>query len=1006
MFLRLILLSFCLFSPALTSLCAAEAESSNWFYRAWQTEDGLPDNSISDLAQSPDGYLWVATKGGLMRFNGAEFATMPLHRLPGLPSRAVRAMFLDSRGRVWFAMERGPLIRAGVDSVHPFFPADGLPTQRVIGITEDGQGTIWACFSGEVCYIEGDSITTLGEAEGLLRGGSPSLASDSFGNVWLSIGGMLGQLSKEGFSPLYPLGDLRATIAPAGDGGLWITANSKLMRLPVNGDPASVTSLPDDSRANVIYEDPSGTVWIGTSGHGLFRFDGGVLKAIPTSHPDIECITEDREGNIWAGTSGGGLNLIKPLSVELIEEPNQAFLTSAQSVSIGSNGRIWAVTERGGLVSGSNGRWRSESGGQVWSGTLASCVAADQNGRVWVGTRDKGILVHHQDKWQVFPLDHKLKHRVVRSLLAASNGDIWAAFDTPFQVHRIRNGQATNFPIDGPIEFIRAMTEGPGGTIWIGSSDGRVLRATDDRLVDETAITEPLPLSVRTLQASPDGSLWIGYAGEGLGHLKDGRYTRLTKADGLYDDYISQIIDDHQGSLWITANRGLFQLDYREVIDRIKGGTNHLRPRTFGRNDGLPSLQPVRNFSPSAARAPDGTLWFSMSRGLLKVQPDQIKSNPIPPPVVLEQVILDDEVVAFYQTRSLDPNAHEESRLDLSKPEPRLRIDPGHDKMEIRYAALSLTSPENIHFLHRLKPFDRNWVQTTSGQSATYPRLPAGRYEFQVLACNNVGVWNEHGATLEITVDPYFWETWWFKIGGGIGTALAAGGLVFLWLRWRHKRQLQQIAEKRALEQERSRIARDIHDDLGASLTHITLLSQSTPTPDTQLTQEVLDQIHATARHLMRSMEEVVWAVNPDHDTFDALANYISNYGQGFLSIAGVRCRLEMPMVLPERPLSAQVRHNLFLAFKEALNNSVKYSEATEVRISLRPDDTHFVLRIADNGRGFDLNSPSDPTRNLPGNGLANMKTRMAEIGGTCTLSSSDEEGTSVEFEVPFRMNP
>jgi signal transduction histidine kinase len=290
--------------------------------------------------------------------------------------------------------------------------------------------------------------------------------------------------------------------------------------------------------------------------------------------------------------------------------------------------------------------------------------------------------------------------------------------------------------------------------------------------------------------------------------------------------------------------------------------------------------------------------------------------------------------------------------------------------------------------------------------SVTFPGLPAGDYLFQVIACNNAGVWNEDGATLRIVVRPFLWETWWFRAAGGLLTAFAVGGLVFLRLRRLHRRQLRAIAAKRAVEQERSRIARDIHDDLGASLTRITLLSQSASSRGDGAPDTVLEQIHATARHLMRSMEEVVWAVNPEHDTFDALANYLSNYGQGFLGVAGVRCRLEMPMVLPERALSAQLRHNLFLAFKEALNNAVKHSGATQVRISLELGDGFFTVKVADDGRGIDPDTSAAPMRPAPGSGLANMKNRMDEIGGTCILQSTLGKGTTVEFHVPFHVSP
>jgi signal transduction histidine kinase len=294
---------------------------------------------------------------------------------------------------------------------------------------------------------------------------------------------------------------------------------------------------------------------------------------------------------------------------------------------------------------------------------------------------------------------------------------------------------------------------------------------------------------------------------------------------------------------------------------------------------------------------------------------------------------------------------------------------------------------------------DKKWEQPSNRNSTTFTRLPAGKFKFQVIARNDEGVWNDVGASLDIVVKPFFWETWWFKIGGAALTVLATGGFVFLNLKQKHRHQLQRLTAKRALEQERSRIARDIHDDLGASLTRISLLSQNPPTAECA---PVFEQIQNTARHLMRSMNEVVWAINPEHDTFDDLANYLSSYAQDFLSVAGIRCRLELPMDLPEQTLSSQLQHNLFLAFKEALNNAVKHAKASEVRISIETSDDALTLRVSDNGGGIDTSATAEPGRPTAGNGLVNMKSRMEEIGGTCVVNSCADDGTSIEFHVPF----
>jgi signal transduction histidine kinase len=479
----------------------------------------------------------------------------------------------------------------------------------------------------------------------------------------------------------------------------------------------------------------------------------------------------------------------------------------------------------------------------------------------------------------------------------------------------------------------------------------------------------------------------------------------------LADDFITQLLDDGGGYLWIAGNRGLSRASFEDLDSVIGGRLQRLGVRRYGSADGLPGLQPNRDYWPSAWRGRDGRLLFSMRNGLLVVQPDRIVENPLPPTVRLERVGVDDQLVALYNAGSPFQTQAGSNVMNLRRTGAKLQVAPGHRKLEIEFAALSFASPENVQFRYRLSSLDSEWVEAGSRHSATYSRLPAGNYEFSVIACNNTGVWNSEGVVLEFAVLPFFWETWWFKLGGGIGTALAAGGCAYAVSRVRYRRRLRRLEAKQALEQERARIAKDIHDDLGASLTRISLLSQPWQSkPDNgEDAVENLAQIHQTARDLTHAMGEVVWAVNPEHDTFDSLANYISNYAQNFLRAARIRCRLEMPVQLPHLQLSSGIRHNLLFAFKEALSNVARHAQASEVRIVLMTDNSGLELLVADNGRGFSVNgtrgSGPDPhgTHVMPGNGLRNMRSRLQELGGYCDLKSEPGAGTRITFRVTLK---
>jgi signal transduction histidine kinase len=337
-----------------------------------------------------------------------------------------------------------------------------------------------------------------------------------------------------------------------------------------------------------------------------------------------------------------------------------------------------------------------------------------------------------------------------------------------------------------------------------------------------------------------------------------------------------------------------------------------------------------------------------------------------------------------------------------------IQIAPGHQQFEIRYSGLSFAAPDKVRFACKLEGLEHEWRNEGTKRLAQYSYLRPANYTFRVKACNNDGVWNETGASVSFTVLPHFWQTWWFRITSWIAgaAAVAAAGMAFT--RRRVQRKLEQLERQRALERERSRIARDIHDDLGASLTRISLLSQSVrgELDDHEAAAADADRIFYTARELTRAMDEIVWAVNPRHDTFDSLVAYLGRFAQNFLSAAGIRCRLDEPPHLPTWTLTSEIRHNVFLAFKEALHNVVKHAGASEVRVAFDVQAGGFVLLVADNGRGFDWNGLQTRTAGLRmsfGNGVLNMQKRLEEVGGRCEWVTASGEGTRVKISVSVK---
>jgi signal transduction histidine kinase len=575
---------------------------------------------------------------------------------------------------------------------------------------------------------------------------------------------------------------------------------------------------------------------------------------------------------------------------------------------------------------------------------VVQAIHQDRSGGLWLGTLT-GLVRWNEQEWTPF---------TTRDGLSAN--DVWAIVDDA------------------------------EGNLWIGTRGGGLNRFRDGKF---TAFRKEdgLPSdNISSLYVDSDGVLWIATR-SGLARLHAGKWSVYTTRDGLISNSLRYLIEDAQGYLWIGSNAGLMRVPKKALNDFARGAAAFIPCRTYGTQDGLPTSECTLGSQPGACRARDGKLWFPTIKGLVSVDPAKLNPNTNPPPVMIESVLIEGESQNTNRLRTTWPEA--------------IVIPAGKERLEIHYTSLNLAAPEQARFKYRMEGHETDWTDAGNIRVVRYSKLPAGNFRFQVLASNEDGIWSETGSSLAFIVQPPFWQTWWFLSGAAVALLGTVVSVVHYLSTQKLQRQLASLKQQEALEKERARIARDIHDQLGANLTQVALLGELVES-DKDTPEEV--EVHArqichTARETTRTLDEIVWTVNPSNDTLEGLITYICKHAQDYLAVAGVRYRLDVPAQLPEIAVLPEVRHNVFLASKEAVTNVVRHATASSVCVRLRLVSSSFTLEVEDNGRGV---AGMDEKAVQSRNGLRNMRKRMADIGGDFSIGPGTDGGTLVRLTAPL----
>jgi ligand-binding sensor domain-containing protein/signal transduction histidine kinase len=937
----------------------------------WSVEQGLPNNALASILQTRDGYLWIATWAGTVRFDGVRFTPIATN----LPNDHARALFEDEDGSVWIGVAGSGLVRWRDNGSETFTVAQGLAGNDARTIVQDEGGRVWVGTENGLSIVEAGAIRTLRVAQGLPDNSVTNVALARNGDVWVAT--LKGVCRASAATSRCSAADLRAhgradAVLEDRAGRVWIGSPQGLF--PVHGDhPVCGTHCLTSDAVTTLRETRDGDIWAGFGSGGVARLHAagidvfGENDGLPKGN--VVAMLEDAEGSLWVATYYGGLARIKPKRVRMFSTADGLTADAVGSIVQDRNGDIWAGAQCGPISVLRQERFVPQFAAEM-RGACAWAIWPTSDGSLWIGTRGNGLY-----RWNGKRLDHfdgtdGLSDLHIAALFEDRDGTIWIGTELG-GLHTYRDGRLSRAygNADGvATPYIASFAQDRDGRVWIGSNANGLSVYEHGRFRTLPPEESPPTRNISGLLIDSRGDLWIGSAANGLFRRRNGRYEPFGLDQGLGDRLVAVVIEDRDANLWVGTARGISRLTRERIEAVAEGRAASLDPIILDAADGMRNAEGSGGgHDPSGLRDREGRLWFSTIDGIAVIDPESFVTNRVAPAVLVESARLDDRPA----TRRADGS---------------IEVPPGTSAIEIAYTAFSFLAPSKVQFRYRLAGYDETWHSVGSRRAAYYSRLPPGDYTLEVMASNNDGVWSTMPATMPLVVLPFIWERAWVQATALVLLLILTGGVVRVVTQRAAARRVADLERAHALERERTRIARDLHDDLGSRLALIAMMTERGM--DTK-------QVSTAVRTAVESLDELVWTVNARHDTIEGFAAYAARFAEEHVGAAGLRLRLHFAPDLPATELRAETRRHLYLAYKEAVHNAVKHAQATEIQVTMTLDDATLTLEVADDGLG--LQGPGDPT----GNGLTNMRERLESIGGTVEIKARPAGGVSVVFRAP-----
>jgi PAS domain S-box-containing protein len=714
----------------------------------WQTQDGLPQNSVTAIAQTPDNYLWIGTEEGLIRYDGSQMTLFDTQSTPEFRHNFIQALLVARDGSLWIGSKGGGVLHYQSGEFQSYSTSNGLSSNVVYALAEGENDEIWiATLEGGINILRNGKFTQYTTKQGLSSDSVRAILRDRSGAVWAGTYKGLNRIHNGKIEKSFASSALRKelirSIFQDRSGTIFVGTAQGLHRLEGTQEKhyTKAEGLASNSVLSV-FEDRQGNLWVGTNGGGLHTFAGETL--IPFSMSELSSniiltIFQDREDNLWVGTNGGGLNRIRKKRISTLAAAQGLSGNVVLPIYQASNGDIWIGTAGNGINRVRDGKISSFTVEHGLGSNVILSISEDNQGKLWVGTAQGGLSSFHDNRFVTFTTKDGLINHTITAIQPDTVGGLWLGTDGD-GVIRLKEGKFSALTSKSNLfgNIVTEIYRTRAGDMWIGTQDGGANLYKGGQF-KRYSTAEGLPTNhIFVIHEDEDGSIWIGTANGGLVRLKNEKLFVFSRQNGLFDNLVLGILEDQEGYLWLSCNKGIFRVLKRELNDVADGKRDKVRSYSYGTSDGMNTQECNGGINPAGWKMQNGELWFPTMAGVAIVNPQIMKIDVNVPPVVIEKVIVD-----------------EDQNVPVQKP---LILRPGTRRLEIHYTAPTFVAPEKLRFQYKLEGYDESWIEAGTRRIAYYTGIPNGKYSFRILACNADGTCKETRGPLQLQMLPRFYQ--------------------------------------------------------------------------------------------------------------------------------------------------------------------------------------------------------------------------------------------------------